>query len=326
MSDSGPATSYDFIRLKTKPTAQLCYSFSPATASTAAKPTLIVFVNGLGLPQVGWALTIAKLREYSPQSLPAILTYDRFGQGQSIDRDPADEGATDPSHAHDCMSAVRDMRQLTTQILRDRMNVEESDTLRLVLVGNSLGCSLIRLYAHEYPGTVSGIVFLDSTLTDTDFVSIFPDPDAESFDPVLPPGVTAESLRDAREMIRQRFHPDIGSQEGLSRRNLFQLLPRADLPLLYRDGEKGPYITVLGHDFGAFAERTEIDLGIPVAVIQAYMNPYWNRYNQGLAKLTASGRSKGPLQVPGAGHFIQADNPEFVAERVREMLQRLEVE
>ncbi|RSL57818.1 hypothetical protein CEP51_014179 [Fusarium floridanum] len=323
MKDMASTPTYDFIRLERKPTARLCYSFNPATTSTATKPTLVVFVNGLGLPQAGWALTIDKLREFSPHNLPALLTYDRFGQGQSVDRDPADEGAADPSHAHDCMSAVRDMRQLIIQIAKDKMNIGEPDTLRIVFVGNSVGCSLIRLYAHEYSGTVSGILFLDSTLTDTDFVSIFPDPDAESFDPSLPSGVTAENLRDAREKIRQRFHPDIGSKEGLSRRNLFQLLPHADSPPLYNAGDDAPYVTVLGHDFEFFAERTEIDLGIPVAVIQTYMNTYWHRYNQGLAKLTAPERSQGPLQVPGAGHFIQADNPAYVAERLHKMLQLL---
>ncbi|KAL2673916.1 hypothetical protein Neosp_012361 [[Neocosmospora] mangrovei] len=324
MSDT-PSTTYEFIRLETKPTARLRYSFSPATTSTT-ESTLIVFVNGLGLPQAGWAPAITKLRELSPQKLPAILTYDRFGQGQSVDRDPADEGAADPSHAHDCMSAVRDMRQLITQIAKEKMNVEEPDTLRIVFVGNSVGCSLIRLYAQEYPDAVGGILFLDSTLTDTDFVSLFPDPDAKSFDPNLPPGVTAESLRDAREKIGQRFHPDVGSQEGLSRRNLFQLLPHADSPPLYKAGEDAPYITVLGHDFDFFAERSEIDLGIPVAVIQIYMNTYWHRYNQGLAKLTVPEKGKGPFQVPGAGHFIQADNPAYVAERLHEMLQLLEVD
>ncbi|KAJ4323912.1 hypothetical protein N0V84_004136 [Fusarium piperis] len=325
MSDAPTAATYDFIRLETKPTARLCYSFNPATTSTA-EPTLVVFVNGLGLPQAGWALTIDKLREYTPQNLPAILTYDRFGQGQSVDRDPADAGAADPSHAHDCMSAVRDMRQLIIQIAKDKMNGKEADSLRIVFVGNSIGCSIIRLYAHEYPGTVSGILFLDSTLTDTDFVSIFPDPDAESFDPALPSGVTAEGLRIAREKMRQRFHPDIGSQEGLSRRNLFQLLPHANSPPLCSSGENAPCINVLGHDFEFFAERTGMDLGIPVAVVQAYMNTYWHLYNQGLAKLTIPERSKGPFQVPGAGHFIQADNPAYVAERLHEMLQLLEAD
>lgn len=269
-------------------------------------------------------MTIDKLREYSPQSLPAILTYDRFGQGLSVDRDPTDAGAEDPSHAHDCMSAVGDMRQLITQIAKDKMNVQEPDALRIILVGNSVGCSLIRLYAHEYPGTVSGILFLDSTLTDTDFFSIFPDPGNKSWDPNLPYGVTAKSLHDTRKMMREMFHPDVGSKEGLSRRNLLQLLPHADSPPLYDAKENAPYITVLGHDFEFFTERTDMDLGIRPAVTQTYMNPYWHRYNEGLAKLTIPERSKGPLQVPGAGHFIQADNPAYVAERLHEMLQVLE--
>ncbi|KAM5344324.1 hypothetical protein ACJ41O_012861 [Fusarium nematophilum] len=322
MGDENTPLAYDFIRLATKPAAQLCYSFSPA-ASPEPSSTLIVFVNGLGLPQAGWASTIANLRGPSPNSLPAILTYDRFGQGLTVDRDPNDEGAADPSHAHDCMSAVGDMRQLIAQIAKVKMGISGLDNLRLVLVGNSIGCSLIRLYAQECPNTVAAILFLDSTLTDTDFVSIFPDPDAEDFDPDLPDGITPPGLRLAREKMRERFHPDLGNKEGLSRKNLIQLLPRADSPRLHGPGEQDPWITVLGHDFEAFAERSETDLGIPVSVIQAYMNPYWHRYNQGLATLTVPERSKGPIQVPGAGHFIQADNPGFVAETLDEMLQVL---
>ncbi|KAF5004975.1 hypothetical protein FDECE_8554 [Fusarium decemcellulare] len=327
MADALPPVNYEFIRLATKPTAQLCYSFSPSTASEKANPALIVFVNGLGLPQVGWAPTIAKLRELSPQGLPAVLTYDRFGQGQSTDRDPNDEGAADPRHAHDCISAIRDTRQLITQISKEKLGIDNPDNAKLVMVSNSIGCSLVRLYAQEYPGTVSGIAFLDSTLTDTDFVSLVPDPDSSDFDgSKLPSGVTPEHLRNAREQIGKRFHPDVGNQEGLSRKNLFQLLPHAGSPPLYKEGEKGPYITVLGHDFDYFAERCEIDIAIPAAVTQIYVNPYWHGYNEGLAKLTSPERSRGPVQAPGAGHFIQADKPSFVAEKIHEVLQSLKDE
>jgi hypothetical protein len=38
-----------------------------------------------------------------------------------------------------------------------------------------------RLYAGEYPSTVSAIQFLDSMMADCDFVSIWPDPDAPGF-------------------------------------------------------------------------------------------------------------------------------------------------
>lgn len=316
--------AYDFIRLTTKPTAQLSYSFTPATASETASPSLIVFVNGLGLPQLAWAPTIATLQAISPDGLPAILTYDRFGQGQTVDRDPDDKGAVDPSHAHDCMSAVGDLHQLITQIATEKLGMDGPDKMKLILVGNSIGCALIRLFAQEHPNTVAGVLFLDSTLTDSDFVSLFPDPDGPDFDKItLPPGTTPENLRIAREQIGKLFHPNVGNKEGLSRRNLTQLLPRADAPSLRGLDGSGPFVTVLGHDFITFAENNERSLGIPVEVIQAYVNPYWHHYNEGLAQLTQSERSQGPFQVPGAGHFIQADNPDYVAEKLHELLRMI---
>ncbi|CAF3500562.1 unnamed protein product [Fusarium graminearum] len=318
------APQYEFMRLNTKPSAQLSYSFTPSTASGDANPTLIVFVNGMIAPQTSWIKTISKLQELSPQGLPAILTFDRFGQGQTTDRDPNDEGAADPLHAHDSMDVVHDVRQLITQVLKNKLNVEDPDNARLFLIGNSIGCAFSRLYAGEYPGTVSAILFLDTVLTDTDFVSVFPDPDAQDFNPDdLLSGVFADNIRVAREETRKRFHPSIGSKEGLTRKNLKQLLPKADSPALPKTDGKEPYVTVLGHDFDYFAKRTGTDFNTPPEVVNAYLNPYWHHYNEGLAKLTVEDKSDGPIQVSDAGHFIQVDNPDFVARKAHEILQKM---
>ncbi|UNI19486.1 hypothetical protein JDV02_005668 [Purpureocillium takamizusanense] len=321
---------YSFIELGTKPSAQLCYSFVPATRDT--KPvTLIVFLNGLMLPQDAWAPTIAELQALRPgngDGLPAILTYDRFGQGRTTDRDPDDAGAPDPTHAHDCMSAVRDLRQLITQVASEKLS-RDADTVRLVLVCNSIGCALARLYAHEHPGTVAGLLLLDSVLANSDFVSMFPDPDDAANDgDDLPEGITADVLRTARQRIGAMFHPSVGSREGLSRRNLASLLPAADAPALEGPADddgghrRGPYVTVLGHEFAHFAVEAE-RMGMPPAATLAYSNPYWDRYNQGLARLTEPARSRGPIQVPGAGHFIQRDDPKFVAAELDAILRKL---
>ncbi|KAM0250825.1 hypothetical protein ACHAP5_002042 [Fusarium lateritium] len=321
---AGQTTQYEFIRLETKPSAQLSYSFTPPTGAEAKTPTLIVFFNGLGAPQAGWAAAIANLKELSPHGLPALLTFDRFGQGQTTDRDPNDEGAEDPMHAHDSMAVVADIRQLITQILKERMDISDPNSARLLIVGNSIGCAFARLYAAENPGTVSAVLLLDSVLTDTDFVSVFPDPDTEGFNPDdLPKGVAAENLRTAREETRKRFHPSNGSREGLTRKNLTQLLPKADSPALPKVDNKSPYVTVLGHDFDYFAARTGTDYNIPGEVVQVFMNTYWQHYNEGLAKLTTSENRNGPIQVPDAGHFIQIDNPAFVAKKAYELLQKL---
>lgn len=310
----------EYITLTTKPSAKISYAFHGATGTSS--PALIVFLNGLGLPQAAWGPTIKSLQEnHQGTGLPAILTYDRFGQGQTTDLDPADEGAADPTHGHDCLEAVRDVHQLLSQIAKDKLDVSDLNRLPLVLVANSIGCALARLYAQEYPGTVTGLLLLDSVLANSDFVSIFPDPDAEGFDAEsLPSEITPEALRAARERTRRIFHPDVGNKEGLSRKNLGTLLPASDGPVL--QGPRGhPFVTVVGHDFKTFAEHSA-RMGLPQALSLTYSNPYWHKYNEGLVKITEPEKSKGPLLAPGAGHFIQQDSPSFVAQELTELLSK----
>ncbi|CAL5871066.1 uncharacterized protein PFLUO_LOCUS5312 [Penicillium psychrofluorescens] len=314
--------SYQHIRLATKPTAQISYGFHEPVSTPST--VLVVYLNGMGLPQASWAASITKLQEIRQGSAtPALLTYDRFGQGQTTDRDPQDEGASDPTHGHDCLSAVKDLRQLITQVASEKLGVADVDSLSLVLVGNSIGCPLARLYAHEYPRTVAALLLLDSNIANTDFVSVFPDPDAEGFDPAtLPPDVTPDLLRTTRTSVRKIFHPDVGSKEGLSRKNLLNLLPASDGPILKGPDGHGPFVTVVGHDFETFAQEST-NIGWSKSATTTYLNPFWHKYNEGLVKITEEGRSKGPLQAPGSGHFVQKDNPAFVAQELDELLSKV---
>ncbi|BCS21859.1 alpha/beta fold hydrolase [Aspergillus puulaauensis] len=316
-------TNYDFIALATKPSAKICYSFHPPVGTT--KSVLVVFVNGLGLPQTSWEGVIARLHDRPPVTgLPAMMTYDRYGQGQTTDRDPADADAADPMHGHDCVAVIRDLRQLLLQITSEKLGVCKIDDVQLVFVCNSIGGALARLYAQEYTGTVSGLVLLDSVLANSDFVSIYPDPDAPDFDvSTLPAGATANAIREARAYMQYVFHPINGSKEGLSRKNLIQLLPDSDGPQLQGPGGRGPWVTVVGHEFEAFEGEFERMGGASPLLTRVYMNPYWQRFNEGLAKITEPERSKGPLQAPGSGHFVQKDNPGLVEDELREILEKI---
>lgn len=201
---------------------------------------------------------------------PPMLSYDRYGQGLSTDRDPLDAKAEDPEHGHDCMDVVRDLKQLIDQICTKKdlkIRAGSGDSSELVeplifFVANSLGGAVARLYADHYSSTVSAILFLDSIMADCDFVSIWPDPDAPGFAEKslpLPEGVTEDGLRETRAKYGKVFHPVtgiMGKAEGLSRRNLAELLQDSDRPVLRFDGEgKGPWITVVGHGFDMFAEE-----------------------------------------------------------------------
>ncbi|RFU24702.1 hypothetical protein B7463_g11639, partial [Scytalidium lignicola] len=313
------------IELVHKPGASLSYTFIPAKSSAQG---LIVFINGLMAPAASWNAAISLLT--ARDSYPAMLTYDRYGQGASTDRDPVDAKAADPKHGHDCMEAVKDLHHLIIQINEDKdlkLNVSGTGSgPGAFLVCNSIGGALSRLYAHTYPGTVSAILFLDSVIANTDFVSVYPDPDAPDFAErylSLPEGVTEDGLRAARQKVRMIFHPDNGSAEGLSRKNLKDMLPDADKPVLVGTGRKGPWITVVGHGFEAFAQEGLKGLGIPPPVTMNYANKHWHEYNQGLAKLTTLERSKGPIQAEKCGHFIQKDDPEFTAREIVELLAKI---
>ncbi|KAL4959787.1 alpha/beta fold hydrolase [Aspergillus stella-maris] len=313
-----------YMTLSTKLTAKLSYTFHPPTTPTPppTTPKLLVFLNGLGLPQTSWFPAITQLQEshsHSP-SLPSILTYDRYGQGQS-DRDPDDANAQDPSHGHDCMAVVSDLRQLISQIAAENLGINESQTdkIQLIFVANSIGCAIARLYAQTYTSTVAGMLLLDSVLANSDFVSVYPDPDDAEFDPsLLPSGITASDIRTEREGVRKIFHPSVGSKEGLSRSNLPDLLPSSSSPKL-TGPNGGTWITVVGHDPEAFVEESS-RMGRVRELTGKYVNPFWRKYNEGLVQLTEEGRGKGPVIAEGAGHFVQRDRPDFVVGELIEIL------
>ncbi|KAK1146009.1 hypothetical protein N8T08_003657 [Aspergillus melleus] len=337
-------TNVEFIELSTKLGAQLSYTFqtpeakATTTTTSSTPPTLIVFLNGLGLPQTSWQPVISELttlRQTKGLAVPSFLTYDRFGQGQTTDRDPQDAVAEDPSHGHDCLSAVHDLHQLLVQLIPIRLGLSgppESDSdssIRLIFVANSLGCALARLYAAEYPGAVSALILLDSILANSDFVSIFPDPDAPDFSPTqhLPQGVDIdiETLRAVRATTARILHPSVPNKESISRKNLAALLPSASEPKLTGPASQGgyPYVTVLGHDFDVFAAEST-RMGVPEVFSNSFVNPAWERYNRGLVRITEREYAGGPGRVAGAGHFIQKDQPGSVAGEIEGVLGRLE--
>jgi len=323
-----------YISLKHKPNAKLAYTFvtakaSPETSSSTTQP-LLVFLTGLGLPAVFYHPVISRLSEQPVH--PAFLTYDRYGQGASTDRDPLDADAEDPKHGHTVTDVVADLNVLIETISEAQGIQQNGKAPPVFFVANSIGCAIARVYAATFPNTVIGLLLLDSVVANTDFVSVYPDPDSFSADEVLPEGVTLDGLRTSRARTQMIFHPSQGSAEGLSRKNLKDLLPNADEPrLVWSDGDeggadnlgKGPWVTVVGHGYDKFAEDGFKGMGIPVAETKAYVNPHWNTYNIGLTKITSQERSRGPIIAEKAGHFIQKDDPDFVVEEINALLKKI---
>jgi pimeloyl-ACP methyl ester carboxylesterase len=347
-----PDAEVSSLALDNKPGAQIHYTYYPASKPHGGHPnpfsqTLIVFLNGLMMPRSSWDPAMRSFLEkriVGRLPYPALLSYDRYGQGDS-DVDP-DDPHPPPSHGHDAISAVKALKQFTLQIWREHLDINKPTHYPcLIFVCNSIGCALARLFAQCYPGTVSGLLFLDSIMANSDYQDLWPDPDAPDFNShTLPEGVTQDEVRATREKYRRMFHPDVPSQEGLSRRNLPQLLPHADAPKLEGYLGRGPYLTVVGHDWETFAEQSctylslskstlglqrltrQIDEGTmqtPKILTMTYANPAWRRYNEGLCRITDEGKAIGPITAVRCGHFIQQDDPRFVSDEMVSLLDRV---
>lgn len=259
MADHSNTFEHGELRLRKKPLAALRYSY---LAGDNATDTLVLFINGLMLPQSGWEpamMLISQDQSGSRRPRPALLSYDRFGQGLS-DPDPAD---VDKPNGHDLTDVVRDLRDFLVEFSELKSPNQppwgQPGDHRLVFVCNSIGCPIARLFAQSCPGVVSAFVFLDSMMANTDFVSMFPDPDAADFDKSsLPDDLTEEDIRKARKVYGQIFHPAVRNKEGLDRSNAAQLLPYSDKPQLQGPGDRGPLLTVVGHDWDFFAAENTV--------------------------------------------------------------------
>ncbi len=354
-SEEPPSTlDYDVIRLPHKPTAPLSYGFARGRGKLA-ETHLVVFLNGLIGAQTVWQEAVGELleswKESDDSNHPSLLTYDRYGQGESS-RDPYDE-----THelGHDLCEVVADLEVLVSEIWRLKMMPVEknenggpgsssyspfsshpsspspspSPTPGLVFVGNSIGCVVGRFFAQtRRPGAAAALLLLDSNIANSDQVSLFPDPDAPGFDPgALPEGVAAADLRETRARYRELFHPSARNPENLDRRNVAELLPFADRPALPGRGGAGggPWVTVVGHDWDRFAEDcAKGSLASPEALTNTYVNPAWGMYNEGLVRLAGGdGRGEGPIIAEGCGHFIQKDDPALVARLLQALLEKV---
>ena len=283
-----------------------------------------------------WLPTMAGIIKADP-GFPSMVAYDRYGQGLTEDRDPQDRGREE-GYGHDVRDAAVDLHQLVGQVCNDHPLSGDSMP-RLILVANSIGCAIARLFAQEHLEKVAGIVLLDSVIANSNF-EFWPDPDAEGFDAnQLPVDIRVEMLREQRAKFKAIFSPGTKNREGLDRRNLASLLPHSDQPSLVSPLNRGPFITVVGHDFETFAQESlrvspvvarmklpvestltvTQSMGLSVSLTMKYANPPWHEYNEGLAKLTDVERAKGPIIAPGCGHFIQRDNPGFVVQVVLQM-------
>ncbi|KAL9624067.1 MAG: hypothetical protein Q9160_001589 [Pyrenula sp. 1 TL-2023] len=204
-----------------------------------------------------------------------------------------------------------------------------NDLPSLLLVGHSIGVPIARLFATTYPSTVIGLLLLDSTLTNTDFTSLFPDPSSPDFSTftALPPGVPESALLTARASLARRFHPTVGNPQGLDRRNLHTLIPHPQpQPLPPGPDGRPPFVTVIEHGWAAFIAENERGLDIDPRLAERYLLPAWRRYHEELRGLTSPERWGGVVEAVGAGHAVQVERSDVVGGRLKMMVEKVLLE
>ncbi|TEY36873.1 hypothetical protein BOTCAL_0540g00010 [Botryotinia calthae] len=244
---------------------------------------------------------------------------DRYGQGTTTSPDPADNTpGKDPGYGHNLNDAVSDFHEL--------IQATVPTNPKLVLVAASNGVYIARLYAHKYLATVEGLLFLDSNIGNAEATDLWPNPHIPDFkeSDVLGYDCTLEQYIEAYARLGRTVNTDVKSPEGLGGRNFLQLSPNPSSPKLQGLNGKGLWLKVIGHDPEPFAEEMWRMLKIPKSTNRKYTQPAWQKYNEGLLNLTDVDRSVNEvLLASGCDHFIQKDNPQFVATQLEDLLSRI---
>ncbi|CAG8959041.1 hypothetical protein HYFRA_00012821 [Hymenoscyphus fraxineus] len=306
------------VSLPSKPHSPLAYEIFEGDAENNL---LVVFLNGLALPQGGWTPVISLFQQSNISPKPWMLTYDRFGQGESA-RDPRETlPGREPGYAHTLDEVTDDLHELIKTLFPERSS-------RIVFVNNSIGAHVARRYADRFPTIVEGILFLDSNPGNSEYADIWPNPRDPSFDleKMVPAGVSLQDYEAVYAKMTAIFAADAKNKEGFDRRQIKHILPDPSKPKLKgsKSSDEGPWITVVGHELEAFENEELKMMNVPKGMATRYTQPMWQEYNEGLAMLTNHARSKGPVIAPNCGHFVQKDNPPFVAEQLIELINNVE--
>lgn len=228
----------------------------------------VVLETGLGAPSESWQAVQSALAPHT-----SVWRYDRAGRGRS-------SRAETPRTAD---RLVSDLHAVVTA----------SSATRVVLVGNSLGGMIVRLYAHAHRDRVAGLVLVDGSHQDQ----------FDRIGPLLPP---ASSL----PVDAQGFHrfwagggwrDPAQNDEAVDfldmKRALDEMRSLGDLPLV---------VLVAG----GFLQMA------PPPLNRALQDE-WVAMQSELAGLSAVGRL---TVVEGSGHFMQQDRPDVVVAAVESLL------
>lgn len=246
-----------------------------ALARAGVGAPTVVLETGLGAESEEWEPVFQEVKQFT-----SVCRYDRANRGRS---DPAPK----PRSAQDF---VADLYSLLVAAAIPRP---------LVLVGHSLGGLIVRLYAHQYPQDVAGLVLVDPMHEDQ----------FDRIGPRIPapfPGEPA-ALTQLRSFWATDWRDPAKNQEGVD-------FP-ASQAQAHRIDKLGA-IPILVLTSGTFLREAPPE---PAAQqLAAQLQMLWQEMHRELMQQSSNATQ---LLVETSGHFIQREQPEVIVAAIRQMLE-----
>jgi pimeloyl-ACP methyl ester carboxylesterase len=236
-------------------------------------PTVVLEAGG-GCTQDAWAEVFDAVAQFT-----SVISYDRLGLGAS---DPGLRRRT-------CLDLVRDLHDLLLKTMTPGP---------YVLVGHSYGGQVVRLYAHQYPQEVVGMVLVDA---------VHHEQNARALS-IMPPASPDDSPRLAnwREILTRGYTDDASwDPEGL------------DMALSDAQVREAGSLNAMPLMVLTARHHGEPPTDLPADFIAAY-DRMFHELQRDLVRLSARSTH---IMAEHSGHFIQADEPELVVTAIRQVVE-----
>ena len=247
------------------------------TRAGAGTPT-VVLETGLGAESEEWQPVFEAVEQFS-----AVCYYDRANRGHS---DPAPK----PRSAQDM---VTDLHALLAAAAIPRP---------VVLVGHSLGGIIVRLYTHQYPDDVAGLVLVDGAHEDQ----------FERIGARLPPPFPGEppALTQLRRFWTMDWRDPTKNNEGVD-----FLATQVQAHAIGSLGDI-PMIVLTAADF---LHSAPPDPAAQQAALQ--LHQIWLELQREMMQQSSRATQ---ILVETSGHFVQREQPQVIIAAIRQMLETVQ--
>jgi pimeloyl-ACP methyl ester carboxylesterase len=252
----------------------------------SGSPTVVI-ESGWGDSSAGWGWVQPEVARTT-----RVCTYDRAGMGWS-------ESSPEPRTAREFAKELHALLE------------KANEPGPYVLVGHSLGGYTVLVYAHDYPGEVSGLVLVDAQK--------LPASDAANFNPAPKPGVNPLPSWMARIGLFRLLSGPLGSVRDLPEQDkqafkAYSVAPRSAQTFI----DEG-----MGMSEGGAQAKAVTTLGaLPLIVLSAGLDETVDHTASQAGFLLLSSNSQ-QLFAEESGHEIHIEQPEAAVAAILQMVQQV---